>query len=139
MISYCLKLRQCLPPVLAWLLLLMTGLAPGLDARATDARPEPAAIKSQVLEIPQGSPIEVLLASKEKIRGQLGEVTNDGFRVKALSGGKIEEKTVPFDQVLSVRQVHKGLSFVAKVFIAIGITLGVMFAISGIVAAATNN
>ena len=130
-----LRTRQFLPPILAWVLLLMTSLAPALDARAAAAPAQPAALKSQLLEIPIGSPIEVRLMSKEKIRGQLAAVADDGVTVRAMSGAKIEETKVAFDQVRSVKQVGKGIPFVAKVFIGIGITAGVLAALVGIACA----
>ena len=135
MISYCLKLRRFLPPALAWLLLLMTSLAPGLDARAAAAPAEPAALKGQLLKIPIGSPIEVRLLSKEKIRGQLAAVADDAVSIKTVVGSAIDEKKVPFDQVRSVKQVRGGLSVGAKVAVTVVIA-GIILGVLGILAAA---
>ena len=126
------ELRRFLSPALASLLLLMTSLAPALDARAAAAPAQQAALKGQLLEIPMGSQIEIRLVTKEKIRGQLASVADDGVSVKTLTGSTIEEKRVAFDQMVSVKQVRKGLPFVAKVFIGVGIGIGIFFGIAAI-------
>ena len=138
MFSYCLKLRRLLPPILAWLLLLMTNLAPALDASAAPPRPQPYAVKNQVLKIPKGAAIEVRLLSKETIRGELGELTDVGFTVKAPSGTSIEEKKLSFDQVRSIKYASKGHRINLRVLAVLGIVFAILGVIVGISCGTTN-
>jgi hypothetical protein len=71
--------RASISVPLVWLLSIPMPLA--------QARPEQqgkqATIQEKVVEIPIGSVVEVRLKTKEKIRGQLGATTSEGFSVKS--------------------------------------------------------
>ena len=75
------------------------------------------------------------LANKRKIRGRLGALTDSGFELQHAGDGKIVTEVVPFDSVKSVNVVGKGLNFVVKVFIGIGIVAGVSLAVGAIICA----
>ena len=114
-------------------LLLWSSLAVASPSQATT--PTPGDLRERLTLIPAGSVIEVSLASKHKIRGRLGTLTDSGFELQHASEGKIVTEVVAFDSAKSVKVVGKGLNFVAKVFIGIGIVAGVILAIAGIACA----
>jgi len=78
-----------------------------LAARAgqeqTQAKP---IIKERILGVPPGTMIEVRLLNKQKLRGRLGEVTNEGFTLQTAQGNKIETQQVAFGDVKSVKKVE---------------------------------
>lgn len=52
-------------------------------------------LKRQVVQIPPRSLVLVRLHDKEKLRGRLGEVSDEGFVVKVAQGNKIEDGRLP--------------------------------------------
>lgn len=62
------------------------------------------ALKKKLLEIPAGSLVEVKLKTKEKLRGRLGDLSNDGFQMKVLNNSTIEDRRLTFDDVAAVRK-----------------------------------
>jgi hypothetical protein len=127
-------MRGCLSVVLVSL----------LCANSVDARPKmPAAfrdsqttqkpaLKEQVLLIPAGSVVEVRLKTKEKLRGRLGEVSNEALIVKMVKADKIDERKIAFDDVKSVKLVEHG-SKAGKtalyILAGVGVGLVILFAI----------
>ena len=79
-----------------------------LEARG-GAPPEEATRKStlqeRILQISNGEMIEVRLLNKQKLRGRLGDVTNEGFTLQTARGSKIETQKVAFTDVQSVKRV----------------------------------
>jgi translation initiation factor IF-1 len=63
-------------------------------------------LKEQILEVPPGTMIEVRLLNKQKIRGRLGDPTNEGFSLKTAQGDKIETQTVSFTDLKSFKKVE---------------------------------
>ena len=114
-------------------LLLWSSLAAASASQAT--APTQVDLRERLTLIPAGSVIEVKLANKHKIRGRLGALTDSGFELQHASDGKIVTEVVAFDSAKSVEVVGKGLNFVAKVFIGIGIVAGVIGVIVGIACA----
>jgi hypothetical protein len=95
-------------------------------------------LKKKLLEIPAGSPVEVKLKARGKIRGRLGDVSDDGFQVKVANGSTIEDRKLTFNQVSSVRKTG-GVStkkIVGYSALAVGITIGVAAAVFVVVIAA---
>ena len=125
---------QCQLAILCSMLLLWSSLAQAFPSAQATA-PTPIDLKERVTEIPGNSVIEVKLRSKHKIRGRLGALTDSGFELQHASDGKIVTEVVAFDSAKSVEVVGKGLNFVAKVFIGIGIVAGVIGVIVGIACA----
>ena len=82
----------------------------------------------KVLEIPPGSRVQVRLKNKEKLRGRLGEVSNEGFVLQYARGNQIEERIIGFDEVKSIKVKKGGRAWtVAKWALATGgITLLVL-------------
>ncbi len=63
-------------------------------------------LKERILEVPPGTMIEVRLLNKQKIRGRLGEVTDEGFSVQTAQGNKIDTQKVAFTDVKSVKKLE---------------------------------
>ena len=123
-------MREALSIMLVFLLVNPT-------AQAQAQPPASTTIKEQVLNISPGSIVEVRLADKSKLRGRLGSVTDSGFELQTVKGGKIDSAQIAFDQVKSVKDTAKK-SFghsLAKGFLIAGIVMGVMAAILGILCA----
>jgi hypothetical protein len=120
--------------IVCTVLLLWSSLAVASPSQAT--APTPGDLREGLTLIPAGSVIEVKLANKHSIRGRLGALTDSGFELQHASDGKIVTEVVAFNSAKSVKVVGKGLNFVAKVFIGIGIVAGVIGVIVGIACAA---
>ena len=65
-------------------------------------------LKEQILKVPPGTMIEVRLLNKQKIRGRLGEITNEGFSLQTAQGDKVETQKIAFTDVKSVKKVDGG-------------------------------
>lgn len=117
--------RGSIAVLLVWLLATPTHVA--------RARPSPqekqATIQEKVVEIPVGSVVEVRLKTKEKIRGQLGATTSEGFSVKSAKGGTVEERKIAFGDVKSIKMVEKGMSTTAKITLGALAGVGAVFLI----------
>jgi hypothetical protein len=119
--------------IVCTVLLLWSLLAVASPSQATTATP--VDLKERLTLIPGGSVIEVKLANNHRIRGRLGALTDSGFELQHSNEGKIVTEVVAFDSAKSVKVVGKGLNFVVKVFIGIGIVAGVIAVIVGIACA----
>jgi hypothetical protein len=62
-------------------------------------------MKSQVLQIPHGSFVEVRLISGEKLRGRLGDILDEGFMLRTVSNNRLVDLQVRFEELRSVRPV----------------------------------
>ncbi|MBZ5565929.1 MAG: hypothetical protein LAP13_26350 [Acidobacteriia bacterium] len=71
-------------------------------------------LKEKVLAIPAGTLVEVKLITKEKLRGRIGELTNEGFSLQVARGNTIEAHQISFSQVKSVKTVEGTGSKVGK-------------------------
>jgi hypothetical protein len=58
------------------------------------------------MEIPPGTMVEVRLMDKHKVRGRLGEVTNEGFSLQTAQGNKVETQKIAFTEVKTLRKVE---------------------------------
>jgi hypothetical protein len=63
-------------------------------------------LKERILEVPPGSMIEVRLLNKQRMRGRLGDLTNEGFSLTTAQGEKIETQKVSFSDVKSFKKVE---------------------------------
>jgi len=81
-------------------------------------------MKERILEVPPGSMIEVRLLNKEKIRGRLGELTDEGFSLTTAQGEKIEAKKVAFTDVKSFKKVEGGKAAKTAGWIVLGALAG---------------
>jgi hypothetical protein len=91
-------------------------------------------LKEQVLAIPVGSMVEVRLNSKEKFRGRLGEVSNEGFIVKYAQGNQIDERKVSYDDVMSIKSVEGSRAGRTALYVlaGAGVVFIVLFVISAV-------
>jgi hypothetical protein len=74
----------------------------GFPTEETTIKPT---LQERILEVPNGSIIEVRLMNKQKVRGKLGEVTNEGFSLQTAQGTKVETQQFAFTDVKSFKQV----------------------------------
>jgi hypothetical protein len=97
-------------------------------------------VKERILEIPPGTMIEVRLLNKQKIRGRLGEITNEVFSLQIARGNKIETQKVAFTDVKSLKKFESGEAGKMAGGVVIGIlaALGIL-AVIGIIGAATRD
>jgi tetrahydromethanopterin S-methyltransferase subunit G len=58
------------------------------------------------MEIPPGTMIEVRLMDKHRVRGRLGEVTNEGFSLQTAQGNKVETQKIAFTEVKTLKKVE---------------------------------
>jgi hypothetical protein len=86
-------LRKTLSIILACTMLAGTGS--GQERKTT--------IKEKVLDIPLGTFVEVRTKAKEKIRGRLGEATDDGFGVKVAKVGGPEVRQIAYADARSIK------------------------------------
>ena len=82
-------------------------------------------LQEKLLEIRPGSRVSVRLKNKERLRGQLGEVSNDGFVLKYAEGNEIKERKIGFDEVKSIKAKKGGRAGRVVVYVLAG--AGVVF------------
>lgn len=64
-------------------------------------------VKHSVAGIPAGAVVEIQLLSKEKFQGRLGAVTDAGFLVQVAKREKIEDRSLRFEEVKSIKHLSK--------------------------------
>jgi hypothetical protein len=121
--------HYCLPNILCLALATLLFGSSILEARAgisgvtppgqSGSEPKPT-LKERILEIPPGAMIEVRLLNKKKIRGRLGEITDEGFSLQTAQGNKIETQKLTFSELKSVKKVEPGKHVKPIGWIAIG-------------------
>lgn len=116
-------------------LLMWQAMAPAVTARSV--KPREQLLKTQVIEIPAGSVVEVRLLSKEKLQGRLGQLSDAGFELQAVKDGKIQTQKVAFDQVQSVKVKGRGMGNGAKITLGILAGVGIVFLVFTLIAVAT--
>lgn len=89
-------------------------------------------LKEQALEIPVGSQIEARLQNKEKLRGRMGEITDDGFRLQHVRANKVETRNIAFAELKSIKMVERESSgrIALYVLAGVGVTFLILFAIA---------
>lgn len=129
-------MRQCLSVLLAWLL--SVNALPGKPRNAAalhdgqTPKVQKANLKERALSIPAGSLVEVRLKTKEKLRGQLTEVSNETITLKVAKGDKIDERKLAFDELKSIKGVEGGSKagrVALYVLAGVGVGLVVLFVI----------
>lgn len=66
------------------------------------------AMKERLLAVPPGTMIEVRLHNKQKIRGRLGEISDEGFSLTTLEGQKVVKEKIAFTELKSFKKVEGG-------------------------------
>ena len=119
--------------------LLLSGLKSGAanveessPAQAETAAKKPT-IREQAIEIEVGTATKVRLQSKEKLRGRMGTISDEGFVLQVAKGNQIEDRKIAFDEVRSLKKIQ-GWSTASKVAVGVLAVLGVLIVI-GIAAA----
>ncbi len=120
--------------VLSIALLLWPALVPA--AQTSPAKPRDQVLKEKLVEIPMGSIIEVKLDNKKKLRGKLGAVTDGGFELQTVQGGKFSTETLAYQQVRALKYQEKGMSTATKVVLGSLAGVGTLFLVMIGVAAA---
>jgi hypothetical protein len=123
-------MREMICIVLSSILFLHSGLEAkaGVPRAASPTQAESKAkptFKERILEIPPGTMIEVRLLSKEKLRGRLGEITDEGFAVQTAKGNKIETRKIAFEDVKSLAKVEGRKAAKTAGWIVLGVLAGV--------------
>ncbi len=85
----------------------IVGAVGALPNGQTESKGKPT-LKERVIEIQPGTMIEVRLLNKQKIRGRLGELTDEGFSLTTAQGEKITTQKVAFTEVKSFKKVEGG-------------------------------
>jgi len=123
--------------VISLLLVSVLWVQSGLFAKAETARAvatsqasasQKPTLKEQIIQIPTGAQVEVRLLNKERLRGRLGEVSDDGFIIQIAKGNQIETRKVAFSDVKSVKEIRKQHT-AAYVFLGVALTLGLLLAV----------
>jgi hypothetical protein len=68
------------------------------------SEPKPT-LKEQVIQIPAGAQVEVRLLNKERLRGRLGDISDEGFTVQIAQGNRIDTRKVAYGDVKSVKAI----------------------------------
>lgn len=88
---------------------------------------EKPSLKAQLLEVPPGSMIEVRFRNKQKMRGRLGEIDDEGFQLTAVRGEKVLKQKIAFTEIKSFKKVEGKKAGHALVYSLAGI--GALFLI----------
>lgn len=127
------------PPILASVLLGVTVMeartAAALSAPSSNAPAETTAkLKEKLLSVPTGTMIEVKLLNKEKVRGRLGQIDDQGFFLTTSDQGRIVTRNLAFTEVSAVRQVEGGKAGHRVLWMLAGV--GALVVIAIVIAAA---
>jgi len=87
-------------------------------------------VKEQAIVIPQGATVEVRLLDGKKLRGRLGQLTNDGLAIRSVFENKIEERTISFADIKSVRYYNSILPRMTINYIIIAATAAASIALA---------
>jgi hypothetical protein len=101
-----------------------TLLAVPLGQAATEQKPT---LKERLLEVPPGTMIEVRLRDKQKIRGRLGEIDDEGFNLTAVQGEKVVKQKIAYTELKSFKKVEGAKAGHALLYALAGI--GVLFVV----------
>jgi hypothetical protein len=72
------------------------------------AAEQPSNLKERLLAVPPGTMIEVRLQTKQKIRGRLGEISDEGFSLTTLQEQKVVKEEIAFADLKSFKKVEGG-------------------------------
>lgn len=115
------------------LLLSAMLVSPQVLPKTVDA----AVVKDRVLKISAGSPVEIQLFAKGKLRGRIGAADDNGFSVQVMKNGKIESTQVSYSEVKSLKNLSEK-SFGKRVgngLIVTGIVLGTIGVLTAVICA----
>ena len=125
--------RNVLSVLLASILWVQSGLFAKAEAVGAAVASQPSASKKrtpkeQVIQIPTGAQVEVRLLNKERLRGRLGDISDEGFTVLIAQENRIETRQVVFSDVKSVKEIRKQRTAL-YVFLGVAMTLGLLLGV----------
>ena len=100
------------------------ALAVSLGQATAEQKPT---MKERLLEVPPGSMVEVRLRDKQKIRGRLGEIDDEGFNLTTVQGEKVVKQKIAYTELKSFKKIEGHKAGHALVYTLAGI--GVLFVI----------
>jgi hypothetical protein len=86
-------------------------------------------LKEKILAVPTGTMIEVQLLNKQKVRGRLGQIDDNGFSLTTSQQGKIVTQNIAFTEVNSFRKLEGGKAGHRVVWMLAGIGILVVIGI----------
>jgi hypothetical protein len=113
--------------MLSVLLASLFFIEPAVEAKASQSpqagTSEKTPLQQRVLEIPAGTLVEVRLKNKEKLRGRLGEVSEDGFQMQVGTRDKSQIRKINFDELKSIKELGGGSEWPLFGDVAVGALL----------------
>ena len=120
--------NSCLTELICRILTAVLSNGSIREAKAAVSGPAPSpqtaqspTLKERLLQIRPGTMIEVRLHNKRKIRGRLGEVTDEGFSLTTAQGNKIDTQKVAFTEVKSLKKAEGGKGERIALFVLVGV------------------
>lgn len=98
--------------------------------------PAGQSVQQKAMSIPIGSVVELKLADKTKLKGQLSSISNSGLNVKVAEAGAVADKTVAFGNIRKISERKTGSHTTRNVLIGVAIGVGVLVTISAALMAA---
>ncbi len=90
-------------------------------------------VRAAVLDIARDAPVEVRTTGRQKVRGRLGAIRQDGFEVRQVRDGRVEVQAFSFGEVRSVRDLSRPARqsrILLGALAALGLTLAVLLALA---------
>lgn len=103
-----------------------------LGAAGAPPAQEPLA-RAAVADIARDAPVEVRTTGRQKVRGRLGAVWEDGFEVRQIREGRVEAQAFSFNEVRSIRELShpaRESRVLLGVLVALGLTLALLLALA---------
>ncbi|MGD0921487.1 MAG: hypothetical protein ABSA70_06950 [Terriglobia bacterium] len=104
------------------------GAAGAIPPGQAEPKAKPT-LKEQVIQMQAGSQVEVRLLSKERFRGRLGEVSDEGFTLQIAQANRIETRKVAFGDVKYVKAMGNNEKK-RGILIGVGATLGTLLVLA---------
>jgi len=124
--SFCSLARRAIATTLvAAFTICSTASAVGAPFSPQTGTEKAPTLKERVLAMPPHAMVQVKLRSKEKIKGRLGEVTNEGFVIQTATGDKIDNHKVSFSGVKSIKVTEGGKGGRVAGYVAAGVIVAV--------------
>lgn len=87
-------------------------------------------MKQQAILIPQGGTVEMRLFNGKKLRGRLGQVSDQGVALRSVFENRIEERTINFADIKSIRYYNPMMPRMVTTYILAGVSMAVSIALA---------
>jgi hypothetical protein len=87
-------------------------------------------VKQQAILIPQGGTVEMRLFNGKKLRGRLGQVSDQGVALRSVFENRIEERTINFADIKSIRYYNPMMPRMVTTYILAGVSMAVSIALA---------